>query len=186
MSNEMADRPRPSTIPSVHLEFTTELALIATILLCHFFLLVLSELPRWKDYVGASKEVAVNVPTIMSLLIAVMYIFSIPRLVSRVIILGNADAITLLHTLGGAKSFIADEMAKAFLQVMKGVAIKALVSEATIYGVLVLGVSSVYHYLVVDFPRVVVLSLASIILFSLFSVFMLRLELYRFIRKISS
>jgi hypothetical protein len=88
--------------------------------------LLASEAPYWKNGIAATKESYVDAPILMSMVLALMYTFSIPKLVSKVVIYTNADIIDLLLILGGSPDFIVKEVLRSFLKLMKNVAIKAL------------------------------------------------------------
>jgi hypothetical protein len=178
-------RVRPTIIPNLHLEFQAELALIASILLCHFFLLLASEAPYWKNGIVATTESYVDAPILMSMVLALMYTFSIPKLVSKVVIYTNADIIDLLLILGGSPDFIVKEILRSFLKLMTKVAIKALAYEIAIYAVLVMSISSFWHFVAVDFPRVVVFTLISLVFFPGLSLIMLRHDCLNYLRSLN-
>jgi hypothetical protein len=178
-------RGRPAIIPNIHLEFQAELALIASILLCHFFLLLASEAPYWRSSIAATKESYVDAPIMMSMVLALMYTFSIPKLVSKVVIFTNADIIDLLLILGGSPDFIVKEVLRSFLKLMTDVAIKTVITEAAIYAVLVMSISSFSHFIAVDFPRVIVFTIISLVFFPGLSLIMLRHDCLKYVRSLN-
>ena len=178
-------RGRPTIIPNIHLEFQAELALIASILLSHFFLLLASEAPYWKSGIAATRESYVDAPIVMSMVLALMYTFSIPKLVAKDVIYTNAEIIDLLLILGGSPHFIVKEVLRSFVKLMKDVAIKALITEAAIYAVLVMSISSFSHFVAVDFPRVIVFTIISLLFFPGLSLVMLRRDCLKYVQSLS-
>jgi hypothetical protein len=164
---DRASRESTLMIPKIDLQHLGELALIASILLSHFFILLSIEAQHFRSELsGVAQIYFVNAPLVMSFILAVTYTISIPVLVSKIIINSNKETIILLISLGAKSNFIASELRSSFVSLMWKVSIKSIIIEFIMYSILIMTISSFTDFIYVNFPRVIALSLASIAIFT--------------------
>ena len=125
----------------------------------------------------------------MSFALGAMYTVSIPALIAKVMVFANAETIKLLVLIGVSRKDITWQIERAFFDLMKQVAIKAIVIEFIIYSILVMTISAFTDFILVRFPSVIIATVASIVavwLLSSIVIWLYCMNYFRLLHKPSS
>ena len=162
-------------IPGLHLGFAGETALIASTLLCNFFLTLVAEAHHWQEKLPQSSDIGmISTPILMNFLLAFMYIFVIPLLIARLIIYSNIETIKVFMMLGAKPTRIANIFVTSFNRFMFSVSIKILMTVIIVCFLLSIFDSIFYDYITVRFTSVITLSILSVFVFDVISSLVIR------------
>jgi hypothetical protein len=105
-------------------------------------------------------------------------------LVSKVMILSNAETIKIMVQVGATPQYISSKVTSAFLRQMLKVLLKTFVVEFLVYAVLIMAISSFTNLIIISFFRVIFLTLVSALIFTLTGMAILYRQCHQYATKL--